>query len=147
MAKRRHTVHYGVKLDWCCTLANATDFYVQYTTWCCPLSNDNDTMHLVDILFAVHWLSFSWHFFIASNSDYLNPNAFLCYCLNNNNNNNNKLRCLCLTEMKTDRTLRNERITVSSLTGAALWRMQVTFPYNTQSVSYTHLTLPTIYSV
>ena len=23
-------------------------------------------------LFAVHWLSFSWHFFIASNSDYLN---------------------------------------------------------------------------
>ena len=79
-------------------------------------------------LFAVHWLSFSWHFFIASNSDYLNRNAFLCYCLDNNNNNN-KLRCLCLTEMKTDRT---QRIVVSSLTGAAIWRMQLTFPYNTQ---------------
>jgi len=38
------------------------------------------TMHLVDILFAVHWLFFSWHFFTASNSDYLNRNAFLCYC-------------------------------------------------------------------
>jgi len=90
-------------------------------------------MHLVDILFAVHWLSFSWHFFTASNSDYhLNRNAFLCYSLsnnNNNNNNNNKLRCLCLSEMKKDGT---QRIMVSSLTGAALWRMQLTFPYNTQ---------------
>jgi len=26
----------------------------------------------------------------------------------------------------------DERIMVSSLTGAALWRMQLTFPYNTQ---------------
>ena len=39
--------------------------------------------------------------FTASNSDYLNRNAFLCYCLKNNNN---KLRCLCLTEMKKDGT-------------------------------------------
>jgi len=29
-------------------------------------------------------------------------------------------------------TQRNERIMVSTLTGAALWRMQLTFPYNTQ---------------
>jgi len=90
-------------------------------------------MHLVDILFAVHWLSFSWHFFTSSNSDYLNRNAFLCYCFFNNNNNssnhNNKLRCLCLTEMKKDGT---QSIMVSSLTGAVLWRMQLTFPYNTQ---------------
>ena len=33
---------------------------------------------------------------------------------------------------KKDGTQRNERIMVSSLTGAALWRMQLTFPYNTQ---------------
>ena len=26
--KRRNTAHYGVKLDWCCTLANATDVSV-----------------------------------------------------------------------------------------------------------------------
>ena len=52
---------------------------------------------------------------------------------NNNNNNNNELRYLCVTEMKTDRTQRNEQIMVSRLTdGAALWRMQLTFPYNTQ---------------
>ena len=46
--KRRHTADYGVKLYWCCTLANATDISVQYTTWCCPLSNDKETMHLVN---------------------------------------------------------------------------------------------------
>ena len=63
--KRRQAAHYGVKLDWFRTLANATDVSVQYPTWCCPLSNDNKTMHLVDILFAVYWLSFSWHFFIV----------------------------------------------------------------------------------
>ena len=71
---------------------------------------------------------------IASNYDYLNRNAFLCYYLNNNNNNN-KLRCLCLTEMKTDRTRNGMSglwCQVSSLTGSALWRMQLTFPYNTQ---------------
>ena len=44
---------------------------------------------------------------------------------NNNNNNNNELRYLCVTEMKTDRTQQNERITVSTLTVAALWRMQL----------------------
>ena len=68
---------------------------------------------------------------IASNYDYLNRNAFLCYSLsnNNNNNNNNKLRCLCLSEMKKDGT---QRIIVSSLTGAALWRIELTFPFNTQ---------------
>ena len=34
----------------------------------------------------------------------------------------------CLTEMEKDGT---QRIMVSTLTGAALWRMQRTFPYNT----------------
>ena len=34
--------------------------------------------------------------------------------------------------MKTDRTQRNERIMALSLTVAALWRVQLTFPYNTQ---------------
>ena len=26
--KRQHRENYGVKLDWCCTLANATNFSV-----------------------------------------------------------------------------------------------------------------------
>ena len=26
--KKRHTADCGVKLDWCCTLANATDVFV-----------------------------------------------------------------------------------------------------------------------
>ena len=41
------------------------------------------------------------------------------------------MRCLCLSEMKKDGT---QRIMVSSLTSAALWRMQLTFPYNTQLI-------------